>query len=66
MAPSTSTNSIAANKNIEMIINGVSRPSPTNTTFPVHNPLTGKFLYNARSTSAEDCKSAVEAAQSMF
>jgi benzaldehyde dehydrogenase (NAD) len=53
-------------KDVEMIINGVSRPSSTGTTFPVHNPLTGKFLYNAHSASAEDCREAVKAAEGAF
>jgi acyl-CoA reductase-like NAD-dependent aldehyde dehydrogenase len=49
-------------KDVEMIIGGASRPSSTNSTFAVHNPLTGKFLYNAHSASAEDCQAAVDAA----
>jgi benzaldehyde dehydrogenase (NAD) len=67
MAPSaTSTTNGAAANDIEMIINGVSRRSSANSTFPVHNPLTGKFLYNAHSASAEDCREAVDAADAAF
>jgi acyl-CoA reductase-like NAD-dependent aldehyde dehydrogenase len=67
MAPSATTNgTAAAPKDVELIINGVSRPSSTGSTFPVHNPLTGKFLYNANSASAQDCKDAVESAAAAF
>jgi hypothetical protein len=34
----------AGTKDIELIIDGVSRPSSTNSTFPVYNPLIGKIL----------------------
>jgi Aldehyde dehydrogenase family len=66
MAPSAASNGISPTKDIELIINGVSRSSSTNTTFPVHNPLTGKFLYNAHSASSEDCEAAVDAAVTAF
>lgn len=65
MAPSASTNGTAS-KDVELIINGVSRPSSTNSTYAVHNPLTGKFLHNAHSASADDCRAAVEAADAAF
>jgi acyl-CoA reductase-like NAD-dependent aldehyde dehydrogenase len=67
MAPSVASNSVASSpKDVHLIINGVLRPSSTNTTFPVHNPLTGKFLYNGHSASAQDCRAAVEAAHTAF
>lgn len=66
MAPSIATNGASASKDVKLCINGVSRPSSTNTTFPVHNPLTGKFLYNAHSASADDCRAAVDAAEAAF
>jgi len=68
MAPSATTNGLSNSspQDVEMIINGVSRPSSTGTTFPVHNPLTGKFLYNAHSASAEDCQEAVKVAEEAF
>jgi hypothetical protein len=68
MAPSIATNgaSASAPKDVELYINGVSRPSSTNTTFAVHNPLTGKFLHNAHSASADDCRAAVDAAEAAF
>lgn len=67
MVPSASTNGTAAvSKDVELIINGVSRPSSTGTTFPVHNPLTGKVLHNAHSASAQDCREAVDAAATAF
>jgi acyl-CoA reductase-like NAD-dependent aldehyde dehydrogenase len=66
MAASVTTNSVSANKDVELIINGVSRRSSTNTTFPVTNPLTGEILYQAHSASAEDCRAAVESAHTAF
>jgi acyl-CoA reductase-like NAD-dependent aldehyde dehydrogenase len=68
MAPSIATNgaSASASRDVELYINGVSRPSSTNTTFAVHNPLTGKFLHNAHSASADDCRAAVDAAEAAF
>jgi len=66
MAPSIATNGAAASKDVELYINGISRSSSTNSTFPVHNPLTGKFLYNAHSASADDCRAAVDAAEAAF
>jgi acyl-CoA reductase-like NAD-dependent aldehyde dehydrogenase len=62
MAPSATANGVPASSGIEMIINGESRASSTNSKFSVHNPLTGKFLYNAYSASSEDCIAAVESA----
>jgi benzaldehyde dehydrogenase (NAD) len=66
MAPSAATNGVSSTKDVELIINGVSRPSSTNTTFSVTNPLSGKVLYQAHSASAEDCRAAVEASQAAF
>jgi len=66
MAPSATTNGLSASKDVELIIDGVSRPSSTRTTFPVTNPLTGEVLYQAHSASAEDCRAAVESAHAAF
>ena len=66
MAPSASTNGVSSAKDVQLIINGVSRPSSTNSTFSVTSPLTGKTLYQAHSASAEDCRAAVQAAQAAF
>ena len=66
MAPSATTNGLSASKDVELIIDGVSRPSSTKTTFPVTNPLTGEVLYQGHSASAEDCRAAVESAQAAF
>jgi acyl-CoA reductase-like NAD-dependent aldehyde dehydrogenase len=66
MAPSATTNGAHASSDVELFIDGVSRPSSTGTTFAVHNPLTGKFLHNAHSASAEDCRAAVDSAEAAF
>jgi hypothetical protein len=66
MAPSAPTNGTHIGDDVTLIIDGVSRPSSTGTTYAVHNPLTGKFLHNAHSASAEDCRATVESAQAAF